>query len=47
VLFRHDQHVHRGLGIYVVEGDDVLVLPNFFGRDYARRDLAEDAILHR
>src|SRR5512137_2052741 len=43
---RHHQHVHRGLRVDVVEGDDVLVFVDQFRRDLPPDDPAEEAVRH-
>ena len=44
VLLGNDQHMHRGPGVDVVEGEHLLVLVNLARRDLPGNDLAEDAI---
>src|SRR5579864_680910 len=46
VLLRNDQHMGGSLRIDVLEGIGVLVLADFFGRDFAANDFAKDAIFH-
>jgi hypothetical protein len=41
VLARHDQQVHRGLGMDVMEGDGHFVFENFLGGNLAARDFAK------
>ena len=43
---RHHEHVHGRLGIYVLEGDDLLVVEDDLRGRPAGRYLAEDAISH-
>jgi hypothetical protein len=42
VVDRNDQQVHRGDGVYVLEGDHLVVLVDNFRRGYACNNPAED-----
>jgi len=42
--FRDDEHMSRRLGIDILETEDVLILVDFLGRNFAADDAAEKAI---
>jgi hypothetical protein len=44
MFFGDDEYVGGGLGIDVFEGEDVVVLVNFLGGNFAAEDAAEEAI---
>src|SRR5262245_46596391 len=44
MTLRNDQHVSRGLGADVFEGQDVVIFVDFFGRNLAADDAAEEAV---
>lgn len=46
VFLRDDEHVRRGDGMQVAEGEGPVVLKDFGGGDGARDDAAEDAVSH-
>jgi hypothetical protein len=46
MLFRHNQKMHCGNRIDVMEGNQIIVFVNLFGRNFAGGNLAENAIAH-
>ena len=47
MFFRDDEYVRRGLRIEVFESVGEVILVNFFGRNFAGNDAAEQAVGHR
>lgn len=46
VLLRHDEDMHRGLGIDIPEGEDLVVLIDLAAGDLPGDNLAKQAIVH-
>ena len=46
MLLRDDQDVDRGDRVDVLEGEEIIVFPNFGARDFPGNDLAENAVFH-
>jgi hypothetical protein len=44
VLFRNNEHMCRRFRIDIFEGEDVFVLVNFLGRNFAADDATEEAV---
>jgi len=44
--FRNNQEMNRRLGIHIMEGQEFLILVNFFGRDLPFCNFAENAVIH-
>ena len=44
MFFGNDENVRGGLRVDVFEGEDVVVLVNFFSRDFATDHAAEEAV---